>query len=144
MQSINQLLTNSNTAFYRVWQHGLFLQRLTQHFQQFLPANLHPYCHLANLREQTLVIHVDAAIWGNQLRYLVPEILQQWQQHTQLPPVETIKIKVRPRFTPVLPPKSMPQLSSATTQLLNEVAATCPYPALQASLRKLAGNGQSN
>jgi hypothetical protein len=100
MKSFSQLIAHPQTRLLRgLQQHAQQLQHLQKILQMELPTPLNQHCYLANLREQTLIIHTDSALWAMRLRYLSPELIVKWHQDTSLGLsfIEKIEVKVRPR-----------------------------------------------
>ncbi len=97
MKNFSQLMSHPTNVLYQLHQHGQFIQQLQQVLQGDLPAPLNQHCYIANLRDKILVIHTDSALWATRLRYLVPDLLTQWQRDSKIPPFEKIVVKVRPQ-----------------------------------------------
>jgi len=95
MQSFRQLIVASRVLNSLV-QHCQTLKQLNKIFQASLSAPLNQHCHVANLRETTLVIHSDSSLWATRLRYMTPELLQQWQEEQKIPVIDKVEVKVRP------------------------------------------------
>ena len=95
MKSVNHLMTNSSGRLNDLLRHSQFIKKIDKIFNDSLPETLKQHCHVANLRDKTLVVHSDSSLWATQLRYLASELLQQWQQKNAMP-VEQLEVKVRP------------------------------------------------
>jgi hypothetical protein len=96
MKSFGQLLANSYGFLCQLSQHSQMLERVDKLFQDSLPIPLYPHCHVANLREQTLIVHTDSSIWATRLRLIMPELKQLWGQNTLMPTINQVIIQVRP------------------------------------------------
>ncbi len=96
MKSFNQLLAKSSGLLSQLSQHSKLLKQIEKIFQESLPTPLNQHCYVANLREKTLVIHTDSSLWATRLRYITPELKQQWQQNRLMPTIEQIVVQVRP------------------------------------------------
>ncbi|OAD19110.1 protein containing DUF721 [Candidatus Thiomargarita nelsonii] len=99
MKSFSQLIANPSGVLKPLLQHIQTIKQLDKIFQASLSSPLNQHCHVANFRQKILVVQADSSIWGTQLRYMVPKLLQQWQQDNSLPTIEQIEVRVRPSDT---------------------------------------------
>jgi hypothetical protein len=95
MKSVNHLMANSSGRLNYLLQHSQLIKKIDQIFNKSLPETLKQHCHVANLRDKTLVVHSDSSLWATQLRYMTSELLQQWQKEKAMP-VEQLEVRVRP------------------------------------------------
>lgn len=95
MKSVNHLMANSSGRLNYLLQHSQLIQKIEKIFNDSLPETLKQHCHVANLRDQTLVVHSDSSLWATQLRYMASDLLQQWQNETAMP-IEQLEVRVRP------------------------------------------------
>jgi len=93
MKSVNQLMVKSSGRLNYLLQHSKLIKKLDKIFNESLPEKLKQHCHVANLRDKTLVIYSDSSLWATQLRYMASDLLQQLEKTM---PVEQLEIKVRP------------------------------------------------
>jgi hypothetical protein len=120
--------------------HAVILSKLDAQVRALLPKALRPYCRVANLRGDTLVLQVDAASWATHLRFYKNTLLANWPDCGFARPRQ-IHILVRAQVAPpVLPPLKRPCLSTSGAALLESTAAALDYAPLQAALRQLARN----
>ena len=96
MKSFSQLMANSSGLLCHLSKHSHKLKQLDNKIKASLPTPLNQHCHVANLRENTLVIHTDSALWATRLRYMVSSLIQQWQQDVSMPLIEQVDVRVRP------------------------------------------------
>jgi hypothetical protein len=96
MKSFGQLLTNSYGFLSQLSQHSQMLEQVNHKFQDSLPIPLNQYCHVANLREQTLIVHTDSSLWATRLRLIIPDLKQLWQQNQSMPAINQVIVQVRP------------------------------------------------
>lgn len=101
MKSMRQLIANPSSILYRLLQHSQTLEQLDNWLQASLPIPLQPHCYIANLRNNTLVVHTDSSLWATRLRYLTPELLYRWQQEKSMPTIDKIEIRIRPLCTSI-------------------------------------------
>ncbi len=83
------------------------------------------HCHIANLRDNCLVIGVSSAACATVLRYQSFDLLQKLRQHTTFAALANIKIKVTP--TEIAPPKltlEKPKVNAGDADILFETAQT--------------------
>lgn len=126
-------------------QRSQWLQHVEKLLHTRLPAPLNQHCHLANIRENTLILQVDAPVWQTRLRYLIPELIEQWRRDPAFSRLATID-KVDARVNPLSPPSSYPTtgavltLSSPTAALLREAADQTTHTDLKAALLRLANH----
>lgn len=135
MQTISSLLKPKNSHLGRLVQKCAYLRELEILILQSLPEPLRAHCKIANLRQQHLIIHVDSSIWANQLRYLLPDLLAQWQQQVE---ITTVKIKIALNYhisyeikRPLLP-------SAQSRELLLQTAENTNHSKLKQVLLDLA------
>lgn len=64
---------------------------------QNLPDALHPYYTVANLRENTLIIHTDTATHATLLRYQLPQLKQAFQKNAMKLTIHDITVAIRPK-----------------------------------------------
>ncbi len=73
----------------------LYLEKLEKHLSCLLPPLLYSHCSVANVRQSVLIVHVDAASWGMQLRFYTTQLLSQLRQEKDFAPIHSIKYKIR-------------------------------------------------
>jgi len=96
MKSFGQLLANSYGFLCQLSQHSQMLEQVEKRFQDSLPIPLNQHCHVANLREQTLIVHTDSSLWATRLRLIIPELLPLWRQNQSMPTINQVIVQVRP------------------------------------------------
>lgn len=99
----------------------LYLKKLEQSLTALLPPLLTPHCSVANVRQDQLILHVDAASWGMQLRYLTKDLLNQLRQEKSFAQISAIKYKIRPRQQPQPTITTPPSLSTENKNVLAEL-----------------------
>ena len=105
--------------------HAARLTRLEVLLQDCLPPNLSATCHVANLRQEELVVHADSGAAAAKLNQLLPSVLGALQQRGAL--VASIKVRVRPvEYRPAPPPPTERVVSPATRACMDELAASLP------------------
>jgi hypothetical protein len=96
MKSFGQLLANSYGFLCQLSQHSQMLERVDKLFQDSLPLPLSQHCHVANLREKTLIVHTDSSLMATRLRLIIPELLPLWRQNQSMPTINQVIVQVRP------------------------------------------------
>ena len=123
---------------------SLHSQRLTQinlALQQTLPANFVSRCHLANMRDDTIILHTDSASIANLLRFQADSLCQQVSAQCGLD-ISQLQIKVRPHL-PTLSKntrsaRSATAISPDNAAIISTVAESVGDLALKNALTKLA------
>ncbi|MEK7990340.1 MAG: DUF721 domain-containing protein [Thiotrichaceae bacterium] len=141
MESVKKVLKKNQTSLQRLNQRCQALREVDDVLHQTIPSPLSDHCHIANLRHTTLIMHTDSALWASQLRYLLPKLMEQWQQETHLPEIQKVEIKVRFTHQPERRYTHHPSLSKKTESLLRDTAEQVTHPKLKSALLKLAQHG---
>ncbi len=115
--------------------------RLEAAIRAKLPVDLAPHCHLGNWEDGTLVLVADSPAWAARLRYLIPHLRSELEQHL---PLRAIKVRAAPlvRRPPPGPRQVRARLSPASADLIEASAAGLDGP-LADALRRLARHAQS-
>lgn len=72
------------------------LKKLNDLFAQHLEPALAKHCHVVRYEKHCLIVLVDNATWGTQLRFRTPELVNQLHQHPVFENLGAICSKVRP------------------------------------------------
>jgi len=97
-ERINAIYTSSR-QLNKLSQRAQQLNQLNYILQQVMPAQFSAHCQLANINQQTLVVHTDNASYASLLRFQAKTICSALSEH--LPqPVTKLELKVRPLTTP--------------------------------------------
>ncbi|CDG20342.1 conserved protein of unknown function [Xenorhabdus poinarii G6] len=78
-----------------IQQHAIALLKLNRTVLSLLPAQLHPWCRVANYRKQILVLEAGNASWMTRLRYEIPTLLSTLRSGI-LPSLSSIDIRINP------------------------------------------------
>ncbi|MDX7997922.1 DUF721 domain-containing protein [Xenorhabdus sp. Reich] len=78
-----------------IQQHAIALLKLNRAVLSLLPAQLHPWCRVANYRKQILVLEAGNASWMTRLRYEIPVLLSALRSEI-LPSLSSIDIRINP------------------------------------------------
>lgn len=149
MKHITELVEGAQNVLQQLWEKNSKVQQVNQTLPNILPKPLLPHCRVVNVREQVAVIYTDSAAWATRLRYLVPQILQVWQQHS----ITITKIEIRVHLetfnsieltSPVTPPATISKtrgpypLTQNAANYLRHTAEATTHPRLKAVLLRLA------
>ncbi|NIG62617.1 MAG: DUF721 domain-containing protein [Serratia symbiotica] len=88
-------LTADKLQLHNVQQQALALLKLNRAVKNLLPAQLHPWCRVANVRQGILVLEAANASWMMRLRYEQPILLSKLQAQI-LPSLSSINIRINP------------------------------------------------
>ncbi|WP_431223748.1 DUF721 domain-containing protein [Serratia sp. L9] len=80
---------------HNVQQRAVALLKLNRAVQGLLPAQLHPWCRVANFRQGILVLETANASWMMRLRYEQPSLLSALRAQI-LPSLSSIDIRINP------------------------------------------------
>ncbi len=97
--SINQVLNNSTGGFAQVLERAKQLRKLTNQLRNLVDAPMNQHIHVANVRDNILVIGTDSAVWHTRIKYLAPMILEQMKQLKGLESLKTVEFRVQPSST---------------------------------------------
>lgn len=138
-QPIGKLFDNAEGNLQRLLVQAKTLQHLTHEARQYLPTLLAPYCLIANIRGNCLILHTDTAARASLLRYHLPSLIKRLQHHQKLRNLNRASIKVRPHFQPPIRHQGQRlKLSSVNASLLQHIASGIDDPYLEAAFLRLA------
>ncbi|WP_455207565.1 DciA family protein [Kaarinaea lacus] len=95
-RSVGHLLNNSTAGLAKVIQRSKDLQKLTTALKNMVDAPLCEHIYVANIRDVTLVIGTDSAVWHTRIKYLSPVILEQMRLLPGLEKLRKIEFRVQP------------------------------------------------
>ena len=118
------------------------LDTLNRRMTAYLDSSIQPYCQVANMDRNRLTIIAANGSIATQLRFQIPDLLNQFKQDSLLQKIQTIHCKVLPSLTPLqpssLPAKKLTSLSLKTAAIIREMAETIEDPTLRAVMEKIA------
>ena len=117
-----------------------YLQRLNLAVKALLPVEQAANCHVANVRDNILILHLDSAEWATALHYQNTDLLAQLRQQPSYAGLKSIQYKIRPlggqtKKTSIEPAKP---LSLKTQKLLADTAKSMKNKELAEALAKLS------
>ncbi len=131
---------HQNKSLHNLSLHSQRLNQINLALQQALPADFISRCHLANMRDNTLILHTDSASVANLLRFQSDTLCQQISAQCDVT-ISQLHIKVRPAHTQSatqLPIRQANLLSADNATLIAATAETTSDPTLKNALAKLA------
>lgn len=123
----------------RLVTHAHFLHALELQLREQLPLALREHVGVANVRDEIIVLFASSPEWLTRLRFALPPIRAYLKQHLNLKAAPQVEIRVAlSKYYGSIKPAPRPQLSHATSALLQEVARGMTDPALQARFLALS------
>lgn len=110
---------------------------------KMLDAELRPHCRVANIKGQTLILHVSSTAWSTRLRYQLPRLLASIREVPALQQISDIQLRVQ-NITPAAAPKRAPRQVSMSRQAahcIETCAESVEDTQLRAALQRLARRG---
>ncbi|WP_340615441.1 DUF721 domain-containing protein [Xenorhabdus entomophaga] len=100
-----------------IQRHAIALLKLNRAVLSLLPAQLHPWCRVANYRKQILVLEAGNASWMTRLRYEIPVLLSTLRSEI-LPSLSSIDIRINPSLM-IKCDNNAQSLSGSSTKAFN-------------------------
>lgn len=99
---IDELLTRRarRSEFTRLLAHADSREAWTAALRALLPAEVARECHVANVRDHVLTVHLTTAAWATRFRFLAPEVLSELNRLADFAAVRDFRIKVAPVSAP--------------------------------------------
>ncbi len=151
-QSLDNLFDDAGTqsVLQNVQQRATALLRLNRAVRGILPAQLHPWCRVANFRQGILVLETANASWLMRLRYEQATLLSALRAQI-LPSLTSIDIRINPSLAAIGQDSVQEsstqtsgghfevnrELSEQSAEALREVAKRSPEK-LRAAIERLA------
>ncbi|NOZ54634.1 MAG: DUF721 domain-containing protein [Gammaproteobacteria bacterium] len=96
IKSVNQIINKPGSGLDTIVTRTTQLRHLTQLLQQLLDTPINQHVYVANVRDTTLVIGTDSAVWHARVKYLAPMILEHIKQKSGLDKLSRIEFRVQP------------------------------------------------
>jgi len=144
-KSCGNLLEDAGGELGALIEHSKRLERLSRAIRDRLPPALGQHCRLANLAQQTLVMHADSPAWASRLRYYCPQLLADLCHTPGFGQLDEIRIKTAPPEY-LQPPRQAATrlLPASAARLLRATAAVTPPSPLREALLRLASREKNN
>ena len=106
------------------------------------PSRLH--CVNAQLKHDTIIIHVDSPVWASKLRFQLGSLLTNLRKAASLDGLQQIQVRVLPSTEKKLlsksPAPASSLLSEESAEMIRDLASAISDDTLRASWLKLANN----
>ena len=120
------------------------LSRLQELLEQHLQPAARPWCRVAALENDCLLLIVSNAQWATHLRYQQQRLLRQLRTSGEFGNLAKILLKVQPTIGEQSPTKARPVISEQAAETLLATAAAIRSPSLRAALERLAQHTARN
>lgn len=132
------LVCKQNSQLYNIAQRAQKLNHLNFILQQIMPPQFSAHCQLANISNQTIIIHTDNASYASLLRFQAKTLCKAVSENTSQN-VTKLEVKVKPSFQPIQPSHTNPiSLPTNAATSLSQTADSLEDGPLKTSLQKLA------
>lgn len=137
----NHILKHENKSILNILAHIQQLQELNSIMARYLPPDVANHCKVVKLDRDCLIVLTENGNWATQLRFQIPELLQQLRQHPLLAKLSGICCKTRPSHYPSalnrIPTHSVAPLSQKASSFLLETAKTIGDERLRKIMEKI-------
>jgi hypothetical protein len=72
------------------------LQQLNQYLANILDSQLSKHCQIANFENEVLTLVTDSADWATQIRYKIPDLIEQLKDTPAFQDLKTIRCIISP------------------------------------------------
>lgn len=134
---IGNLLDRSEAS--RLLTRARALGELDALVHELIPSPLNGHCHVMSVRDDTLIVAVDSAVWAARLRYQSSQLVKQLAGVSSVK-LRTVQVRVRAsdqapgsRITPIRQP-----VSGRNSLALKQAARSVSDAGLKAALLRLA------
>lgn len=132
------LVCKQNSQLFNIAQRAQKLNHLNFILQQVMPPQFSAHCQLANISNQTIIIHTDNASYASLLRFQASTLFKAISEHTSQN-VNKLEVKVKPSFQAIQPNNPNPiSLPTSAATSLSQTADSLEDGLLKTSLQKLA------
>lgn len=127
-----------NSMLHKLSQRARFLAELNHILQQTLPTQFSAHCRLANISDETLIIHTDNASYASLIRFQAPVLCKTLSTELNVI-IKKIEVKVRPFYIPLQNGHSSAISLPRTAAIsLQQTALSIDNEPLKTALEKLA------
>ncbi len=134
------LVYKQNSQLNKIAQRAQKLNHLNYILQQVMPPQFSAHCLLANINNETIIIHTDNASYASLLRFQASTLCKAVSEHTPQK-VTKLDVKVKPSFQAIQPLQASLisiSLPSNAADSLSQTADSLDDGPLKISLQKLA------
>jgi hypothetical protein len=138
---VQTLFKDSSSVLASLCKRADYLNQLNRELGSKLPTPLNSHCKLANITDDSAIIHADSSAWSARLRYCIPEILNIIHNQLNITGIKSIRIKVMlPRKENYTKHKRTLSMSKHNARLLADTAKYMPDSALRSTLLRLSSH----
>lgn len=132
------LVCKQNSQLYKISQRVQKLNHLNYILQQVMPPQFSAHCLLANINNQTIIVHTDNATYASLLRFQANTLCKVISEHTSQN-VTKLEVRVKPSFQAIKPnnPNTL-SLPGNAAQSISQTADGLDDGPLKIALQKLA------
>lgn len=132
------LICKQNSQLDKIAQRAQKLTHLNFILQHVMSPQFSAHCLLANINNQTIIIHTDNASYASLLRFQASTLCKTISEHTSQN-VTKLEIKVKPSFQAIQPNNATSiSLPSHAADSLSQTADSLDDGPLKIALQKLA------
>lgn len=132
------LVYKQNSQLHKITQRAQKLNHLNFILQQIMPPQFAIHCVLANISNQTIIIHTDNATYASLLRFQAATLCKAITEHTSQN-VTKLEVRVKPSLQGIQPSNPNPfTLPSNAANSLSQTADNLEDGPLKTALLKLA------
>lgn len=134
------LTENNEWNLKKLLKHAKELALLNQQLIAYLDKALVPYCKVANLSGNKLVLMVANGAIATNIRFQTPNLLRKFKENPLFSHIEMIQCKVRPpqKATLAAAPRKPAPISAATIHMITELADTINDHKLREAMLRIA------
>ena len=143
MRLANDLAIQANAVVRRLHARARVLGALDEALGRELGSPLNTHCRLANVRADTVVLHVDSPAWSTRVRFLTPRLLEFFRAQRDSAGVNQVKVVVRlPHVYQEKRVVARSRLSATGASVIRALALATDEAPLRAALLRLAANAR--
>ncbi len=132
-------ICRQNSLLFKLTQRAQFLEQLNLIFQHILPTEFSAHCQLANIENETVIIHTDNAAYASLIRFQAPNLCKTLSKELETN-IKAISVKVKPSYRPHQNKQSSHtlSLSKSSASMIKQTADDIEDGPLKLALEKLA------
>ncbi len=116
-------------------------QSLQRRICELLPDSVRLHCMAVLMEEDRLLIYADSSVWASRLRYFSRNLKSQLSEQGVTVTKITVRVMLNNPILKKMRHLKTPVMSSASSELIQQAAASIADPELSAALQRLAKHG---
>ena len=137
---IKDIISRQNSPLLDLYSRTIDIANLQKKLYKHLPVTIRENVTVASYNNLTLNLFTHNAAWATRLRFKIPEIMDIARNECLLHDLQTIRIKVAPVSSELLPTKKPNKISTKTAKLLKNTGETIADPQLRDAFIRLSQN----